>query len=110
VDAAKSNLAGAQHMRESTTSSINFQIKQGYTIATTSDKLVRLYSSAIIPQATSSLHSAVASYEVGKVNFLSLIESTSALLEYELKYYESMTEFQKALAQMEPIVGVDLTR
>lgn len=110
VDAAKYNLAGAQRMRESTSSSINFQIKQGYTVATTSNKLIRLYSSAIIPQATSSLHSALANYETGKVDFLSLIDSATALLEYQLKYYESMSEFQKALAQMEPIVGVDLTR
>ena len=110
VDAAKSNLAGAKLMRESTASSVDYQIKQGYTMATTSDKLVRLYSSAIIPQATSSLHSAVANFETGKVDFLTLVDSTVALLEYELKYYESITDFQKALAQMEPIVGVDLTR
>ena len=110
VDAAKATLAGAQRMRESTISSVNFQIKQSYTVAVTSDKLIRLYSGSIIPQATSSLHSALANYETGKVNFLSLIDSATALLEYELKYYESMSEFQKALAQMEPIVGVDLTR
>jgi len=110
VDAAKANLAGAQRMRESTSSSVNFQIKQGYTVATTSDKLVRLYSGSIIPQATFSLKSAVANYETGKVGFLSLIDSATALLEYQLKYYESMNEFQKALAQMEPLVGTDLTR
>jgi len=44
------------------------------------------------------------------VDFLSLIDSSTALLEYQLKYYESVTEFQKALAQMEPIVGIELTR
>jgi outer membrane protein, heavy metal efflux system len=110
VDAAKANLAGAQRMRESTSSSVNFQIKQSYTVATTSDKLVRLYSGSIIPQATFSLRSAVASYETGKVGFLSVVDSATALLEYQLKYYESMNEFQKALAQMEPLVGVDLTR
>lgn len=110
VDAAKANLAGAQRMRESAASSVNFQIKQGYTVATTSDKLVRLYSSSIIPQATSSLRSAVANYETGKVDFLSLIDSATALLEYQLKHYEAMTEFQKALALMEPLVGTELTR
>ncbi len=35
VDAAKSNLAGARLMRESTASSVDSQIKQGYTMATT---------------------------------------------------------------------------
>ena len=91
VDAAKSNLAGAKLMRENTASSQNSQIKQGYAMAMTSDKLVRLYSSAIIPQATASLHSAIANYETGKVDFLTLTDSTMALLEYELKYYESMS-------------------
>ncbi len=110
VDAAKANLAGAQRMRESTASSVNFQIKQNYTVATTSDKLVRLYSGSIIPQATFSLRSAVSNYETGKVDFLSLTDSATALLEYQLKYYEAMTEFQKALALMEPLVGTDLTR
>jgi outer membrane protein, heavy metal efflux system len=110
VDAAKANLVGAQRMRESTASSVTFQIRQGYTLATTSDKLVRLYSGSIIPQATFALRSAIANYETGKVDFLSLIDSSTALIEYQLKYYESTTEFQKALAQMEPIVGVDLTR
>jgi outer membrane protein TolC len=110
VDAAKANLAGARHMRENTASSQNSQIRQGYTMATTADKLVKLYSTAVIPQATSSLHSAISNYETGKVDFLTLIDSTMALLEYELKYYESMSEFQKALAQLEPIVGIELTR
>jgi outer membrane protein, heavy metal efflux system len=110
VDAAKYNLAGAKKMRDSASSTVNFQIKQGYTVATTSDKLVRLYSASIIPQATFSLRSAIANYETGRVDFLALIDSSTALLDYQLRYYESMTEIQKALAQMEPIVGVDLTR
>lgn len=110
VEAAKSTLAGARHMRENTASLQNSQIKQGYAVATTSDKLVRLYSSAIIPQATASLHSAIANYETGRVDFLSLLDSNMALLEYELKHYESLTEFHKALAQLEPLVGVELTR
>jgi len=110
VDSAKYNLAGAKRMLESISSTVDFQIKQSYTIATTSDKLARLYAGSIIPQATFSLRSAIANYESGKVDFLSLIDSSTALLEYQLKYYESVTEFQKALAQMEPIVGIELTR
>jgi hypothetical protein len=39
-----------------------------------------------------------------------LIDSLVTLLDYELKYYEVLTDFQKALARLEPYVGSELTR
>jgi len=38
------------------------------------------------------------------------VDSVVTLLEYQIKYYESLTDFQKALAQLEPFVGIELTR
>jgi outer membrane protein, heavy metal efflux system len=84
-------------------------VKDAYTMATTSDQLAELYKTVVIPQASLSLESAYASYGVGTVDFLTLIDTLMTLLEYQLKYYESLTEYQKALAQLEPIVGVELT-
>ncbi len=109
VDAAGLNLASAKNLRDSASSTVRFQVKENYTTASTSEKLARLYSSAIVPQANLALGSAIANYQVGKIDFLQLIDSSMALLEYELKYYEAMTDFHKALAQLEPVVGVDLT-
>jgi outer membrane protein TolC len=109
VDAASLNLASAKNLRDSASSTVRFQVKENYTTASTSEKLARLYSSAIVPQANLALGSAIANYQVGKIDFLQLIDSSMALLEYELKYYEAMTDFHKALAQLEPVVGVDLT-
>lgn len=108
VDSARSNLEGARKMRNSTSSSISFQIRQNYTLAITADKLIKLYATGTIPQTDMSLKSAIANYQTGKVNFLNVIDSQAALLEYQLKYQESLDEFQKALAKMEPLVGIDL--
>jgi hypothetical protein len=44
------------------------------------------------------------------VDFLTLVDNVITLLEYQLKYYESLTEFQKALAKLEPFVGIELTK
>ena len=104
------SLAGAQKMRDSVVSSISYEIKNGYILATTSQRLVELYDSTLLPQARLSIESAVASYQVGSVDFLSLVDTVVTLLEYEIKYYEALTDFQKALAQLEPTVGVELTR
>ena len=110
LDAARLNLSSARSMRDSTSSTVRYQVKEAYTMATTSEKLANLYVSAIVPQSNLALNSAIANYQVGKIDILQLIDATMTLLEYQLKYYESVVEFHKALAQLEPLVGVDLIK
>ena len=110
LSGARSQLAGARKERESITSTLYYNVKDAYTVASTSDQLTQLYQQALIPQSGHSLESAIASYQVGMVDFLTLVDSVVTLLEYQLKYYEALTEFQKALAQLEPFVGIELTK
>jgi outer membrane protein, heavy metal efflux system len=110
LDAARLNLSSAKSMRDNTSSTVLYQVKEAYTTAITSEKLANLYGSAIVPQSNLALNSAIANYQVGKIDFLQLIDASMSLLEYQLKYYESMAEFHKALAQLEPLVGVDLIK
>lgn len=110
LESAASSLASAQKQRDSMLSLLYFRLKDSYLVATTSERLIELYGKGVIPQATLSLESAVAGYQVGKVDFLTLIDNLVTLLDYELKYYEVLIDYQKALAQLEPFVGVELTR
>ncbi|SPF43028.1 Outer membrane efflux protein [Syntrophobacter sp. SbD1] len=110
LDAAKLNLSSATNTRESTLSTLRYQVREAYTTAATSEKLANLYVSAIVPQSNLALNSAVANYQVGKIDFLQLIDASVSLLEYQLKYYEAMAQFHKALAQLEPLVGVELVK
>jgi outer membrane protein TolC len=110
LEAARLNLSSAESMRDSTSSTVQYQVKEAYTVATTSERLANLYASAIVPQSNLALNSAIANYQVGKIDFLQLIDASMSLLEYQLKYYESIIEFHKALAQLEPLVGVDLIK
>jgi outer membrane protein TolC len=71
-------------------------------------KLVELYKGGIIPQAEQSLESAVISYRVGKVDFLTLLDGRVSLFNYEKELYESKAEFMMKLAQLEAAVGVEL--
>ncbi|MEO0250489.1 MAG: TolC family protein, partial [candidate division WOR-3 bacterium] len=86
------------------------KLKYVYLVATTSERLIQLYGTGVIPQATLSLESAIAGYQVGSVDFLTLIDNLVTLLDYEMKYYEVLIDYQKALAQLEPFVGIELTR
>jgi outer membrane protein TolC len=72
------------------------------------EKLVKLYKTGIIPQAEQSLESAVISYRVNKVDFLSLLDSRMTLFNYERELYESQAEYMMNLAQLEATIGTDL--
>ncbi|MDD2582898.1 MAG: TolC family protein, partial [Desulfuromonadaceae bacterium] len=71
-------------------------------------KLVELYKGGIIPQAEQSLESAVISYRVNKVDFLTLLDGRVNLFNYEKELYESQAEYMIKLAQLEATVGVEL--
>jgi outer membrane protein TolC len=73
-------------------------------------KLVELYKGGIIPQAEQSLESAVISYRVGKVDFLTLLDGRVTLFNYEKELYESKAEYMMALARLEAAVGSEVVR
>ena len=70
--------------------------------------LVELYRGGIIPQAEQSLESAVISYRVSKVDFLTLLDGRMTLFNYERELYESQAEYMMKLAQLEAAIGTDL--
>jgi outer membrane protein TolC len=71
-------------------------------------KLAELYKTGIIPQAEKSLESAAIGYRVGKVDFLTLLDSRVTLFNYQREYYESMAEYQIKRAELEALVGKEL--
>jgi outer membrane protein, heavy metal efflux system len=89
-------------------SSVSYKVQEKYLAAKTAEKLVSLYGTTIIPQSSLSMESAIAGYEVGSVDFLTLLDNLMTLLNYELNYYEQVSNGEKAVAALEPLVGVTL--
>lgn len=110
VEEAAAELAGSRERYSSTQAMLLFRIKDHYLRASTSDRLTRLYGETIIPQETLTLEATTTGYEVGKIDFLSVIDSVIKLLNDELTYYEQLAEYKKALAQLELLVGIELTK
>src|SRR3989337_1109449 len=108
VEEALYQLEEMKEEYNNTTLNISFTVKDKYITAKTSEKLLDLYSKGIIPQATLSLESAIAGYEVGNVDFLTLLDNLITLFNYELAYYTQLTEYQKALARIEENIGIVL--
>lgn len=93
---------------QNTKQTINFMIKDQYLLAKASEELIKLYSEGIIPQATLALESSISSYEVGTVDFLTMLNNFITLLEYEINYYQELTNFQKALARLEELINKNI--
>ena len=110
IQEADARLAASREKYDSLRALLQFRVKDQYLAATTSERLLRLYEKTIIPQETLTLEATSASYEVGAIDFLSVIDSLIKLVNDELSYYEHLTNYQKALARLEPFVGVELTR
>ena len=110
VGEASANLAAARHEREAVRTALFFQVKEQYLMAKASEELLNLYSKAIVPQSTLALESGLAAYQVGSLDFLSLLSSFSNVLDYEISYYAELANFQKALARLEEITGIELTK
>ncbi len=64
-----------------------------------------LFEKAIIPQATQTLQSMLAGYQVDEVDFLNLVRSQITLLNYQLQYWKTFTEAKQSLARLEAAVG-----
>jgi cobalt-zinc-cadmium efflux system outer membrane protein len=87
---------------------IQFKIRDIMARQTRENDLIRLYENALIPQAAQALESSVASYQVGTVDFLSLLSNQISLFNAELQLSDSQAQYQINLADLEAIVGKEL--
>ena len=64
-----------------------------------------LFDKGIIPQASQTVASMLAGYQVNEVDFLNLVRAQVTLLNYQLEYWKSLTEAKQSLARLEAAVG-----
>jgi outer membrane protein TolC len=69
------------------------------------ERQIELYKTGIIPQASLQVNSAMSAYRVGKVDFMTLLDSQMTLYRYELEYHQALTEYEKNVASLEATVG-----
>ena len=108
VNEASETQASARQMREAVRTVLLFQVKEQFLAARASDELLTLYLKALVPQSALTLESSLAAYQVGSLDFLSLITNFISVLDYETSYYEELARYQQALARLEELTGIEL--
>jgi cobalt-zinc-cadmium efflux system outer membrane protein len=102
---ANLELKSSQKEKEATLRKLESQLKDAYLTLTTNERLLSLYNEGIIPQTRMGLESSLSAYQVGKIDFLSVLNNASTLLNYETEYDRRLADYEKAIAQIELITG-----
>ena len=105
VKAAAADVSAARYDLEASRLALLARVRELYSMAKTSEHHLHLYESGIIPQARLALQSTTSNYQVGKTDFLSLLESETVLLKYQLVYEEELVGLNKAIAMMSEVTG-----
>lgn len=95
--------------RDNRQNELYFELKQNYLAAKASENLLKLFSQGVVPQSSLALESSLSAYQVGNVDFLTLIGNFTTVLNYETDYYRELANYQTALAQIEALTGTELT-
>ncbi|MGH9650416.1 MAG: TolC family protein, partial [Terriglobales bacterium] len=74
VREATEELISVERGRDDRETMLYFEVKQHYLAAKASDELAQLYAQAVVPQSSLALESALAAYEVGTVDFLTVLD------------------------------------
>jgi outer membrane protein TolC len=110
VKEATENLISSQKNKDNRQTELFFAVKEQYLMAKSSEELFRLYSQGVVPQSSLALESSMSAYQVGNVDFLTILSNFTTVLDYEVDYYRELANYDMALARLEPLVGTELTK
>ena len=111
-DKIEPRIAEAQALREQALEMLQAQqnevlarLRQQVALTEQSRKSVRMYETAILPQARLAVEAALAAYQVSRVDLLMLLDSQMTLFSYEISRARELVSFNKALAEIELLAG-----
>lgn len=64
-----------------------------------------LYATAVLPQARAAVESALSSYRVGEVDYMTLVQNEMTVNRYEIESVRLTAEYHRAIAQIEALIG-----
>ena len=105
VDEAESILVSNRQSYENLKNDVEAEIKDLYARLQTAERTVNLYAQQLIPDAERTLQSALASYQTGSLDFLSLLDSERLLLNFRLAYAREVASYRQQVAGLERATG-----
>jgi len=105
VKQRSSEVLGQEHRLADVRNMVRTEISGAFADYQAARKQAELFREGIIPQATQTVASMRAGYEVNKVDFLNLVRSQITLFNYETRYWQVLSEAHQAMARLLAAVG-----
>ncbi len=70
-----------------------------------SRSLIELYTGEVLPQASAMVESALSSYRVGSVDFMTILDAHLSVNRYELELYGLQADYGRAVTGLEAVIG-----
>ena len=104
----EARLAALQAEHHQHANQIRSAVAESYSDLERDRAQLALYVKSILPQGRGALESATAGFQVGRVDFLTLLENQATLFGYETEYYRGLSDFAAQLAALERTVGTEI--
>ncbi len=105
VDQRTSELNKTKYALSDAWGQVDAQITSGLADYDRAREQVALFREGIIPQASQTVASMRAGYQVNKVDFLNLVRAQITLFNFETQYWKALSEANQALAKLFAAVG-----
>jgi outer membrane protein TolC len=97
--AAVHDLAGIKAMLVSS-------VRDNYSMVRSSEALMDLYRSGLIPKTRQDFDLSLAGYRTGKIEEITVVSRLKALLDFETSYWAQFVAREKAIARLEALAGI----
>lgn len=92
----------------STKNDVAFMLTEDFLKARSAENLIKLYEDGIIPQATLTVESSMAGYQVGKTDFLALLSDINTLFSYRMAYFRELVGLWSSIARLEEYSAMEI--
>ena len=98
---AKANLAAMKNMA-------SFEVRDMAAKVRAAVRTLTIYRDGLRPQAEQLFQAAVAAYQTGGVNFMTLLDAQRTIRDVRMGYYKALVEYEQGRADLERAVGKNL--
>ncbi len=102
------DLKSSRQKYEGMKNDLKFMVSEQFYSLNKYQEQIELYRTSILPLARSSLESAQTGYQVGKIDFMALLDNQMTLYNYEIGYYLALSSYFQTVTKLEEVVGKPL--
>ena len=105
---AEADRERARSESEAQSQRVAFELRQQFVGADKSAELLKIYRDGLLPQARAELQAGLAAYQSNREDFQALLASFLDVLKLDQEYWQTLSEHETSLAQIEEATGLSL--